>query len=94
MTIKLQYGSVLVKADEKIKESKGGVIFAETSQKEPTSGTIIDIAKVIAGNDLAKAPFSKGDHIHYVDNPGYDIEIDGEEFILMGVDKIIYGEGK
>lgn len=75
---------LLVKYGEKEKQSKGGIILAETAQKKPTYCTIIK-----AGSEVENKSLAAGVNVMTVGYAGTDIKVNGIDYTIVRESDII-----
>ena len=71
---------VIVKADPAETVTKGGIIIPDTAQEKPQRGTVVS-----AGPGKKDEPMSvkPGDKVLYGKYAGTEIQIDGNEYLIM-----------
>ena len=82
---------VLVKANEKQEEKKGGIIIPETAKEKPQEGEIIAAGKGKMTEDGKLIPMDVkvGDKILYGKYSGTEVKIDDEEYLIMHQEDIL-----
>jgi len=82
---------VLVKALEKDKQERGGLIIPDTAKEKPQEGEIIAAGKGKTTDDGKLIPIEVkvGDKILYGKYSGTEIKIDGDEYLIMHQDDIL-----
>ena len=68
---------ILVKVDKEEAKSVGGVLLPTLSTEKPTAGKIVSVGDV----SLVKG----GDHVLYSKFSSIDLELDGQEHVLLKV---------
>ncbi len=84
---------VVVKPHSEQEEvTAGGIIIPDTAKEKPTKGTIVAAGPGSRAKDGSLIPMSvkEGDKIIYGKWGGNEIEVDGQEYLLMKEDDI-YG---
>ncbi len=76
---------VIVKAAEAAEVTKGGIIIPDTAKEKPMQGEIIAVGTGKQGEDGKVTPLQvkKGDKVLYGKYAGTEINVDGEEFLIM-----------
>jgi chaperonin GroES len=85
MKVKPLQDRVLVKPKKEEEMKKGGIIIPDTAKERPQEGTIVEIGpgKVDENGKRIPMEVKKGDRVIYSKYAGNEIEIEGEEYILM-----------
>jgi len=87
MKIKPVGRRVLVKRIEEEEVKKGGIIIPDTAKEKPQQGEVIEVADVKKDED--PLPVKKGDRIIFGKYAGTEIEIGGEEYLILNEDDIL-----
>lgn len=87
---------VLVKRIEPEEVKKGGIIIPDTAKEKPQQGEVIAVGpgKVDEKGKRTPMDVKKGDRILFGKYSGTEIEIDGEEYLIMQEDDILAIVGK
>lgn len=82
---------VLVKRLEAVEKTKGGIVLPETAKEKPKEGKIIALGdgKLMDNGQRAKFQVKKGDRVVFSSYAGTEVEIEGEEYLLMTEDDIL-----
>lgn len=80
MNIKLIGDRVLIKVDEKEKETKSGIVLMPNSQEIPNTGTILEVGPGAPNYTMVT---KKGDHVLFPKTAGSEITHEGETYLLM-----------
>jgi chaperonin GroES len=82
---------VMVKAIEKEKEERGGIIIPDTAKEKPQEGEVLATGpgKRDEQGKLIPMDVKKGDRILYGKYSGTEIKLDDEEFLIMHQDDIL-----
>lgn len=82
---------VLVKALEKDKQERGGLIIPDTAKEKPQEGEIIAAGKGKTTDEGKLIPIEVkvGDKILYGKYSGTEIKIDGDEYLIMHQEDIL-----
>ncbi|MEA3297805.1 MAG: co-chaperone GroES [candidate division Zixibacteria bacterium] len=85
MNVKPLADRVVVKPLEFDEVKKGGIIIPDTAKEKPMEGEIMEIGTGRITDDGKKMPIEvkKGDRILYGKYSGTEINIDGEEYLIM-----------
>ena len=84
---------IIVRRDEEIKESAGGIIIPDVATDTPAQGEVLAVGngKVTKTGELEALTVAVGDRILFVKTAGTEIEVNGEtllvltEFDIMGI---------
>jgi len=82
---------VIVKRVEEEEITKGGIIIPDTAKEKPIEGKVIAVGKGKLTEDGKKLPLEvkKGDRVLFGKYAGTEIQIDGEENLIMREDDIV-----
>jgi len=91
MKIKPLHDRVIVKRIAEEETTKGGIIIPDTAKEKPVEGKVVAVGDGKITDDGKKQPLEvkKGDKILFGKYAGTDINIDGEEHLIMREDDII-----
>ena len=76
---------VLVHRVESNEKTAGGIIITDTAQEKPMEGKVIAVGSGVRSEDGKVHPLDikKGDRILFGKWSGNEVEIDGEELLIM-----------
>ena len=82
---------VIVKRVEEEEVTKGGIIIPDTAKEKPIEGKVVAVGKGKLTEDGKKLPLEvkKGDRVLFGKYAGTEIQIDGEENLIMREDDIV-----
>lgn len=82
---------VLVKRIEAEEVKKGGIIIPDTAKEKPQQGEVVAVGPGKLDEKGKRTPMDvkKGDRILFGKYSGTEIEIDGEEYLIMQEDDIL-----
>lgn len=92
MKIKPLADRVLVKPAEEKDKTEGGIFIPDTAKKErPQEGEVIAVGegKTNDSGELIAPKIKKGERVLFRKFAGTEIEIDGEEYLIMGENDIL-----
>jgi len=91
MKIKPLHDRVIVKRIEEQETTKGGIIIPDTAKEKPAEGMIVAVGKGNVSDDGTRQPLEvkEGDKVLFGKYAGTEIQIDGEEHLIMREDDII-----
>jgi len=82
---------ILVKRFEAEEKTAGGILLPDAAQEKPKEGKIIALGdgKLLDSGKRAKFQVKKGDKVVFTSYAGTEIDIDGEDYLLMSEDDIL-----
>ncbi len=82
---------ILVKRFEAEGKTAGGILLPDAAKEKPKEGKIIALGdgKLLDSGKRAKFQVKKGDKVVFTSYAGTEIDIDGEEYLLMSEDDIL-----
>ncbi len=91
MKVKPLHDRVIVKRVEEEEKTKGGIIIPDTAKEKPVEGKIVAVGDGKIQEDGKKTPLEvkEGDRVLFGQYAGTEIQIDGEEHLIMKEDDII-----
>jgi len=91
MKIRPLHDRVIVKRVEEEETTKGGIIIPDTAKEKPVEGKIVAVGDGKVTDDGKKIPLEvkAGDKVLFGKYAGTEIQIEGEENLIMREDDII-----
>jgi chaperonin GroES len=91
MKVRPLHDRVIVKRMEEEEKTKGGIIIPDTAKEKPVEGKVVAAGDGKLSDDGKKIPLEvkAGDKILFGKYAGTEIQIDGEEHLIMREDDII-----
>jgi chaperonin GroES len=91
MKIRPLHDRVIVKRIEEEEKTKGGIIIPDTAKEKPSEGKVVAVGngKLLENGKLQPLDVKKGNKVLFGKYAGTEIEIDGEEHLIMREDDII-----
>ncbi|MHC4138791.1 MAG: co-chaperone GroES [Planctomycetota bacterium] len=82
---------ILVKRFDAVGKTAGGIVLPDAAKEKPKEGKIIALGdgKLLDSGERAKFQVKKGDRVVFTSYAGTEIDIDGEEYLLMSEDDIL-----
>ena len=82
---------VIVKRIEDEEKTAGGIIIPDTAKEKPQQGKIIAVGQgsMLENGQIIPMTVKEGDRILFGKYAGTDIQIDGEEHLIMREDDIL-----
>lgn len=73
-------------------KSPGGIIIPEDAQRRPEEGEIMDVGpgKILQNGDLVPISLKKGDRVLIVKYGGFEIQINGQDMLVLDADTEIF----
>jgi chaperonin GroES len=91
MKVKPLHDRVIVKRVEEEETTKGGIIIPDTAKEKPQEGKVVAVGagKVNDKGERVPLEVKEGDRVLFGKYSGNEINIDGEEHLIMREDDII-----
>ena len=91
MKVRPLHDRILVKRIEEEAKSKGGIIIPDTAKEKPQEGRVIAVGKGKVNDDGELRPLDvhKGDRILFGKYAGTEIQLEGEEHLIMREDDVL-----
>jgi len=85
MTIEPLEDRVVVQPLEAEETTKGGIVLPDTAKERPQQGKVIAVGpgKMLESGERAEPAVKKGDTVVYAKYGGTEIEVDGEEYMIL-----------
>ena len=82
---------VLVKRIKEEERTKGGIVIPDTAKEKPQEGKVVAVGKGKCGDDGKLIPLEvrSGDKILFGKYSGSEVQLDGEEHMIMRQDDIL-----
>jgi len=77
MKIKPLGERILVKTEEKVEKTKGGIYIPDTAKEKPQEGKIVAVGK------LKESELKVGDTVIFESFAGNEIEVEGKKYLIM-----------
>jgi len=76
---------VVIKQSEAEEKSAGGIILPDAAKEKPQRGKIIAVGpgKILDNGKRGEMNVKKGDEVLYAKYSGNEIEIDGENYVIL-----------
>ncbi len=91
MKIHPLHDRILVSRIEQEETTKGGIIIPDTAKEKPQEGKVVAVGKGKVRDDgtLQKLDVKKGDRILFTKYAGSEVELDGEEHLILREDDVL-----
>ncbi len=84
MTLQPLHDRIIVKPAEAEETTKGGIILPDTAKEKPMQGEIVAAGKgKVENGNLIEMQVKVGDKVLYGKYSGTEINVDGEELLMM-----------
>ena len=90
MNIRPLHDRVIVRRMEEEKTSPGGIVIPDSATEKPIKGEVLAIGKgkILEGGDVRPLDVKVGDMILFGKYSGTEVNVDGEELLVMREDDI------
>ena len=91
MKIRPLHDRVIVKRIEEEEKTKGGIIIPDTAKEKPIEGKVVAVGagKLLENGKTQPLDVKKGNRILFGKYAGTEIQIEGEEHLIMREEDII-----
>ena len=91
MKIRPLHDRILVKRVDSEEKTKGGIIIPDTAQEKPQEGKVVAVGKgrILDGGEVQELTVKKGDKILFSKYSGTEINLEGEEHLIVREDDIL-----
>ena len=91
MKVKPLHDRVILKRIEEEETTKGGIIIPDTAKEKPVEGKVVAVGggKLLDNGEKQPLEVKAGDRVLFGKYAGTDIQIEGEEHLIMREDDII-----
>lgn len=85
MAFKPLHDRVLVRRVESDEKTKGGLIIPDTAKEKPAEGEVVAVGEGLRDDDgkRVKLDVKKGDRILFGKWSGTEVQLDGEDLLIM-----------
>ncbi len=82
---------LVVQREESEERTSGGIFLPDSAKNKPTRGVVISVGDGRVLDDGSRAPLQlkAGDKILFTSYAGEQIEVDGEEYLLMSEGEVL-----
>ena len=91
MKVRPLHDRLLVKRLEEEEKTKGGIIIPDTAKEKPQEGKVIAVGggKVNEDGKIVPMDVKKGDRILFSKYSGTEVNLDGEEHLIIREDDVL-----
>ena len=85
MKVRPLHDKVLVKVVEAEEKTKGGIYIPETAAEKPQEGKVLEVGTgiILPDGNIKPLDVKKGDRVVYINYGGTEIEVDGEQCLIL-----------
>ena len=82
---------VLIQRIEAESTTRGGIVLPDSAKEKPKEGIVISVGKgrMLEDGKHAKMSVAKGQRVLFSSYAGTEINVDGEEYMIMSEDEIL-----
>jgi chaperonin GroES len=82
---------IVVKRLEAEEKTSGGIVLPDTAKEKPRQGKILSVGdgKMLENGKRASFQVKEGDRVLFASYAGNEVNIDGEELLIMSEDDIL-----
>ena len=82
---------VLIKRDDAPETTEGGIIIPDTANEKPLEGEVVAVGsgKVLDNGKTQKLTVKKGDVVFFGPYSGTEIQLEGDDFLIVDENEII-----
>lgn len=82
---------IVVKRVEAESKTAGGIVLPDTAKEKPRQGKVLSLGdgKLLDDGKRAKFQVKEGDRVLFSSYGGQEVNVDGEEFLIMTEDEIL-----
>ena len=82
---------LVVKRSEAEQTTTGGIVLPDSSQDKPQEGKVLSVGggKVMADGSRSTLQVQEGDRVVFTSYAGTEIEVNGEQLLIMSEDDIL-----
>ena len=82
---------ILVKRVEAESKTKSGIVLPDTAKEKPKQGKVLSLGdgKMLDNGKRAHFQVKEGDRVLFTSYAGNEVEIDGEEYLIMTEEDIL-----
>ena len=91
MAIRPLHDRVLIKRVEEEQKTKGGIIIPDTAKEKPAEGKVIAVGngRVLEDGKVRPLDVKPGDRVLFGKYSGSEVQVDGEEHLILREDDIL-----
>jgi len=85
---------IIIKPDEAEETTPGGIVLPDNAKERPKRGRVLAVGpgRPLDNGDRSQMDVKEGDHITYSSYAGVDVEVNGEELVVLRQDDVLFVE--
>lgn len=82
---------IVVQREESQEKTSGGIFLPDSAKDRPTRGKVVSVGdgRVLENGNRAELQVKVGDFVLFTSYAGENIEVDGEEYLLMNESEVL-----
>ena len=82
---------VLVKRSKSEEKTAGGIVLPDTAKEKPKQGEVVAVGsgRMLDNGERVALSVKKGDTVLFTSYAGNEVQVDGEEYLLMREEDIL-----
>ncbi len=82
---------LVVQREESLEKTAGGIVLPDSAKDRPTRGTVVSVGdgRMLETGKRSVLQVKAGDRVLFTSYAGEQIEIDGEEYLLMSESEVL-----
>ena len=82
---------IVVQREASEETTAGGIVLPDSAKEKPARGTVVAVGsgKLLDDGSRGESQLKEGDHILFSSYAGENVEVDGEEYLLMREDDVL-----
>lgn len=82
---------IVVKRVEAEKTTAGGIVLPDSAREKPAEGRVLSVGdgRLLPDGERAKHQVSEGDRVLFSSYAGTEVEVDGEELLIMSESDVL-----
>jgi len=91
MKVRPLYDRILIKRVDTEEKTKGGIIIPDTAKEKPQEGKVVALGKgkLLDDGSIKALDVKVGDKVLFSKYGGSDINIDGEDYLILREEEIL-----
>ena len=89
MTVKPLGERIVIKMTEAEEKTKSGIVLPGSAKEKPQVAEVIAVGAGITNDEKKKDEIKVGDKVIYSKYAGTEVKIDGEELIIIELEKVL-----
>ena len=91
MKVRPLHDRILIRRIEETESVKGGIIIPDTAKEKSQEGVVVAAGngKILENGNRLNLEVKSGDHILFGKYSGTDIQVEGEEYLILREDEVL-----